>query len=145
MSYRSGSHTVFHHRYKKRHWASPSGKAPDFDSAMRRFESSRPSQISLLADLAVFLAPRRAAMAVVSANKSNGWRKVATTSPSCQVQFDSYGVEHAAFLARFLPLELPLGVARQFANLSPIPVLDVEPRAGDGTGVARRESGRVRR
>jgi hypothetical protein len=28
-------------------------------------------------------------MAVVSANKSNGWRKVATTSPSSQVQFDS--------------------------------------------------------
>src|SRR5580693_9342769 len=28
-------------------------------------------------------------MAVVSANKSNGWRKVVTTSPSSQVQFDS--------------------------------------------------------
>ena len=28
-------------------------------------------------------------MAVVSASKSNGWRKVATTSPSSQVQFDS--------------------------------------------------------
>src|ERR1700716_3849208 len=39
-----------------------------------------------LSFIAVFPAPWRAAMAVVSANKSNGWRKVATTSPSSQVQ-----------------------------------------------------------
>jgi hypothetical protein len=52
---------------------------------------------SLLADLAVFLAPRRAAMAVVSANKSNGWRKVATTSRSSQVQFDSTALSKRRF------------------------------------------------
>jgi hypothetical protein len=53
------------------------------------FESFVCSQISLLDDLAVFPAPWRAAMALVSANKSNGWLKVVTTSPSSQVQFDS--------------------------------------------------------
>jgi hypothetical protein len=30
--------------------ASPSGKAPDFDSGMRRFESSRPSQLAFVSE-----------------------------------------------------------------------------------------------
>jgi hypothetical protein len=48
-----------------------------------------PSQISLLADLAFARAATRGAAVEVSASMSKGWRKVATTSPSSQVQFDS--------------------------------------------------------
>ena len=44
------------------------GKAAEFDSAMRRFEILSP-----FAELAVFPAPWRVAMAEVSADKSNGW------------------------------------------------------------------------
>jgi Arm DNA-binding domain len=47
------------------------------------------SQFSILAELPVSPATARAAVTAVSANRSNGWRKAATTSPFSQVQFDS--------------------------------------------------------
>src|SRR6478735_6755330 len=54
---------------------------------------------------------------VVSANRSEGSRKVATTSPSPQVQFDNTKFQQAAFFAGFLLREQQLGVARQFEKL----------------------------
>ena len=53
------------------------------------FESYMPSQISVFADFVVALAAVCIAIAVVSANRSNGWRKLATTWPSSKVQFES--------------------------------------------------------
>src|ERR1700736_4602869 len=58
----------------------------DGQNAMWRFESSHPSQISDFAESPLLSASDRIAMAAVSANRSNGCRKAATTSPSSQVQ-----------------------------------------------------------
>ena len=63
-------------------------KAPVFGTGIRRFESSRPSQLSLLAEFPLLLPPEWDSMAVISHNKSKGGWKVATTSPSSQMQFD---------------------------------------------------------
>jgi hypothetical protein len=48
-----------------------------------------PSQISDFPGLTVCLASDHIAIAVVSANRSNGWRRLATTKPSSRLQFDS--------------------------------------------------------
>ncbi len=53
---------------------------------MVRYVFRNGSQISLFADLPPLPVLERAAMAVVSAKRSKGWRKVATTSPSSQEQ-----------------------------------------------------------
>src|SRR5580658_6004302 len=56
--------------------ASPSGKAPDFDSGIRRFESFRPSQPTLLPQLRVGDHPHSLSIAVREfsrcAKKQNG-------------------------------------------------------------------------
>jgi hypothetical protein len=69
-----------------------------------------PSQISFFADLGDLLVSLRAAAIAVSASTSAGWRKVATTSPSSQEQFDSKKLSRRRFSARFLLREQPLGI-----------------------------------
>jgi hypothetical protein len=56
---------------------------------MVRYVSRKGSQISFFVELGELPGSWRAAALVVSATKSNGCRKVATTSPSLQVQFES--------------------------------------------------------
>ena len=56
-----------------------------------------PSQISFFADLNFSLVPNWAELVAVCASRSKGSRKVATTSPSSQVQFDSTKLSRRRF------------------------------------------------
>ena len=58
---------------------------------------TKASRISDLAELEPKLVSARVAMAVVYANKLNGFRKVATTSPSSQEQFHSTKLTSRSF------------------------------------------------
>ena len=61
------------------------------------FESFIASQISFFDDLDSSPAPTRPAAVAVPASMSNGWRKVVTTSPPSQVQFDSTKLSRRRF------------------------------------------------
>jgi hypothetical protein len=61
----------------------------NFGSDICEFESSHPSQISVSAKSPLLSVTESFAAALVSAKRSNGWRNLASTSPSLQVQFDS--------------------------------------------------------